>query len=45
MKSGKPRKAPKVKNPNPKGNYMRERDTGVRRKSAQAPMKKKRLSK
>jgi hypothetical protein len=24
MKSGKPKKAPKVKNPNPKGNYMKE---------------------
>ena len=26
MKSGSPKKAPKVNNPNPKGNYMREND-------------------
>jgi hypothetical protein len=45
MKSGKPKKAPKVKNPNVKGNYMKEADTKTRLKSAQSPMKSKRLSK
>lgn len=46
MKSGKPRKAPKVKAPNPKKpNFMREADTPSRSKSPMAPMKSKRLSK
>jgi hypothetical protein len=44
-KSGKPRNAPKVKNPNPKGNFMREADVPSRLKSPMAPMKQKRLSK
>lgn len=44
-KSGKPRKAPKVNNPNPKDNYMKEADTKLRLKSPQLPMKQKRLSK
>jgi hypothetical protein len=44
-KSGKPRKAPKVKNPNPKNNFMREADNPTRLKSPQWPMKSKRLSK
>lgn len=46
MKSGKPKKAPKVKAPNPKKpNFMREADVIQKRSSAQAPMTKKRLSK
>lgn len=45
MKSGKPRLAPKVKNPKPKENYMKEADTKLRLKSPQLPMKQKRLSK
>ncbi len=44
-KSGKPRKAPKVTNPKPKGNFMRESDTPTRLKSPMLPMKQKRLSK
>jgi hypothetical protein len=44
-KSGAPKKAPKVNNPNPKGNYMKEADTKLRLKSPQWPMKQKRLSK
>lgn len=45
-KSGAPRKAPKVKAPNPKKpNFMREADTPSRLKSPMAPMKQKRLSK
>jgi hypothetical protein len=44
-KSGVPRKAPKVNNSNPKGNYMKEADTKDRLKSPQWPMKSKRLSK
>jgi len=45
-KSGVPRKAPKVKPPNPiNGNYMKEADIIQKRKSAQQPMKSKRLSK
>jgi len=44
-KSGKPRKAPKVNNPNPKDNFMREADTKLRLKSPMLPMKQKRLSK
>jgi len=45
-KSGAPRKAPKVKSPNPiNGNYMKEADTIKRLKSPMAPMKQKRLSK
>jgi len=44
-KSGSPRKAPKVNNPNPKGNYMKEADTKSRLKSPMLPMKQKRLSK
>jgi hypothetical protein len=39
------KKAPKVKNPRPKDNYMKEADTKLRRKSRQWPMKQKRLSK
>lgn len=46
MKSGKPRKAPKVKALNPKKpNFMKEADTPSRLKSPMAPMKSKRLSK
>lgn len=45
MKSGKPRKAPKVNNPKPNANYMKEADTKLRRKSKMWPMKSKRLSK
>ena len=44
-KSGTPRKAPKVNNPNPKGNYMKEADTKLRLKSKMWPLKSKRLSK
>lgn len=44
-KSGKPRMAPKVKNSNPKGNFMKEADTPSRLKSPMWPMKQKRLSK
>jgi hypothetical protein len=44
-KSGAPRMAPKVNNPNPKGNFMKEADTKSRLKSKQWPMKSKRLSK
>ena len=45
MKSGKPKKAPKVSNPRPKDNYMKEADTKNRLKSPMQPMKQKRLSK
>lgn len=41
----KPKKAPKVHNPRPKSNYMKEADTKNRLKSPQWPMKRKRLSK
>jgi hypothetical protein len=45
-KSGAPRKAPKVKAPNPKKpNFMRESDVIRKGSSAQTPMSKKRLSK
>ena len=45
-KSGAPRKAPKVAPPKPiNGNYMKEADIIRNRKSAQQPMKAKRLSK
>jgi hypothetical protein len=45
-KSGAPRKAPKVKAPNPKKpNFMREADVIQKRKNAQQPMTAKRLSK
>ena len=44
-KSGAPRKAPKVPNPRPKDNYMKEADTKLRLKSPMLPMKQKRLSK
>lgn len=45
-KSGVPRKAPKVKAPNPKKpNFMREADAIQKRTSPQQPMKAKRLSK
>lgn len=44
-KSGAPRKAPKVPNPRPKDNYMKEADTKTRLKSPMLPMKQKRLSK
>lgn len=43
--SGVPKKAPKVKNPRPNSNYMKEADTKLRLKSPQWPMKQKRLSK
>lgn len=39
------KKAPKVKNPRPKDNYMKEADTKLRLKSKMWPMKQKRLSK
>ena len=45
MKSGKPKPAPKVNNPRPKQNFMKEADTKLRLKSPQLPMKQKRLSK
>jgi hypothetical protein len=45
MKSGKPRKAPKVPNSKPKDNYMKEYDKSVTRKNPMAPMTKKKLSK
>jgi len=45
-KSGAPRKAPKVPAPKPiNGNYMKESDTKLQRKSPMLPMKQKRLSK
>jgi hypothetical protein len=45
-KSGAPRKAPKVAPPKPiNGNYMKEADVIRNRKSAQQPMKAKRLAK
>lgn len=44
-KSGKPRNAPKVKNPAPDKPFMREADNIKRLKSPMAPMKQKRLSK
>lgn len=45
-KSGKPKKAPKVKAPSRKApNYMKEADTKLRLKSPMWPMKQKRLSK
>lgn len=44
-KSGAPKKAPKVNNPRPKDNYMKEADTKLRLKSPMWPMKQKRLSK
>ena len=45
MKSGKPRKAPKVPSPpKKKPNFMREADTKLRRSSPMLPMKNKRLS-
>ena len=45
MKSGRPKKAPKVPNPRPNSNYMKEADTKLRLKSKMWPMKVKRLSK
>ena len=50
MKSGKPKKAPKVPNPKPNANYMREySNNDVRSKkqqgNAQWPMSRKKLSK
>lgn len=39
------KKAPKVNNPRPKSNYMKEADTKLRLKSPMLPMKQKRLSK
>ena len=45
LKMHKPKKAPKVKNPSPKNNFMREADTPSRLKSPMLPMKQKRLSK
>ena len=44
-KTTKKNKAPKVKNPRPKDNYMKEADTKLRLKSPMFPMKQKRLSK
>lgn len=44
-KSGAPKKAPKVNNPRPKDNFMKEADTKLRLKSKMWPMKSKRLSK
>jgi hypothetical protein len=44
-KTTKKNKAPKVKNPRPKDNYMKEADTKLRLKSPMLPMKQKRLSK
>lgn len=38
-------KAPKVKNPHPEKPYFKESDLKSNRKSAQQPMKQKRLSK
>jgi len=45
MKAGKPKKAPKVTNPRPNANYMKEADTKLRLKSKMWPLKQKRLSK
>lgn len=46
MKSGAPRKAPKVVSPSKgKPNFMKESDTPNKRQNPQAPMKSKRLSK
>ena len=45
MKSGRPKKAPKVTNPRPNANYMKEADTKLRLKSKMWPLKTKRLSK
>jgi hypothetical protein len=45
MKSGKPKKAPKVSKYDMKKNYMKEYDKSDTRKNAMAPMRKKRLSK
>ena len=46
MRQGKPQKAPKVPIPSKdKPNYMKENDSGAKRKSPQQPMKAKRLSK
>lgn len=48
LTSGKTKKknlAPKVKNPRPKDNYMKEADVPSRLKSPMLPMKQKRLSK
>ena len=46
MKSGSPKKAPKVAPPKPaNGNYMKEADKIRGNTSPQQPMKKKRLSK
>lgn len=46
MKSGKPKKAPKVSPPRPANtNYMKEADTKLRRASKMWPLKTKRLSK
>jgi len=44
-KTNKSNKAPKVKNPRPKDNFMRESDTKLRLKSKNWPMKQKRTSK
>jgi hypothetical protein len=48
LKMHKPAKAPKVHNPSPKENFMKESDNepiSKRSKSPQFPMKQKRLSK
>ncbi len=37
MKSGKPKKAPKVPNPRPKDNYMKEADTKLTAKAPNKP--------
>jgi len=44
MKSGKPRKAPKVTKYDVKRNFMKEYDAPPKRSSPQQPLKKKRLS-
>lgn len=44
-KPSKPRKAPKVSNPHPKDNYMRESDVIRKNKSPMAPLTRKRLAK
>ncbi len=44
-KTDKKNKAPRVGNSNTKGNYFKESDLKSNRKSAQQPLKQKRLSK
>ncbi len=40
MKSGKPKKAPKVNNPRPKDNYMRKSDSKLRSHKWKRPTRK-----